>query len=424
MLTPVHRFRGQLARSAACSSIPNERAGGLGVLLARSRYLFIRLHRARFADTVLAELRGVIDEAGGSPFWDAIAGRFFGMNFQEADAFNGAHGTRFIADLMPKTPIYTAMLSESARAIMAVPHPIGPRGDADAGGRRASAATAMSTFSTAARPCRRRPTRSAPIREAQELALAGDRRRRRGTRMMLAAGAARATSPAGYGHVAHGRRGRGDARRRRPRALLGLEPGDTLPRGRRAEHGAGRDQFRRHRRAEPQLCRPQPRQPRRDRQARAASPSRARRRCRASRRCGTICALGLAQGIFLPHARPEPRLARRARHRRRGSADDTLRAAAFSASAMWAANAATVSPAPDTADGRCHLTVANLRTMAHRSHEWPETLAQLRLAFADDGAFRGPRAGPRDLRRRGRGQSYAALRRATARRASRSSSTA
>src|SRR5436305_2780277 len=50
---------------------------------------------------------------------------------------------------------------------------------------------------------------------------------------------------------------------------------------------------------------------------------------------------------------------------------------------MWAANAATVSPAPDTADGRCHLTVANLATMPHRSHEWPGTLAQLRLAFAD-----------------------------------------
>jgi succinylarginine dihydrolase len=64
-----------------------------------------------------------------------------------------------------------------------------------------------------------------------------------------------------------------------------------------------------------------------------------------------------------------------------------LRAAAFSASAMWAANAATVSPAPDTKDGRCHLTVANLRTMAHRSHEWPATLAQLRLAFADAAFF-------------------------------------
>ena len=96
--------------------------------------------------------------------------------------------------------------------------------------------------------------------------------------------------------------------------------------------------------------------------------------------------LGLPQGILLPHRRPnEGWLAELATDVR--IADDALRAAAFSASAMWAANAATVSPAPDTADGRCHLTVANLRTMAHRSHEWPETLAQLRLVFADEAHF-------------------------------------
>ena len=104
---------------------PGERAGGLGMLLARSRYLYMRLHRRRFASRVIAELRGVIDESGGSPFWDAIAGRFFGMNFQEADEFNAAHGTQFIADLMPKTPIYTAMLPETATHVMGVPHPSG-----------------------------------------------------------------------------------------------------------------------------------------------------------------------------------------------------------------------------------------------------------------------------------------------------------
>ena len=104
---------------------PEARAGGLGALLARSRYLFIRSHRDRFADRVVAELRGVIDETGRSAFWDAIAGRFFGMTFSEADAFNGAHGTRFIADLMPKTPIYTAMLSAEALAVMRRPHPSG-----------------------------------------------------------------------------------------------------------------------------------------------------------------------------------------------------------------------------------------------------------------------------------------------------------
>lgn len=104
---------------------PRERAGGLGGLLARSRYLFIRQHRARFADQLLAELRGVIDEAGGSPFWDGLAGRFFGMTFQEADAFNAVRGNQFIADLMPKHPIYTAMLPDSARSVMGRPHPNG-----------------------------------------------------------------------------------------------------------------------------------------------------------------------------------------------------------------------------------------------------------------------------------------------------------
>ncbi|MES2173747.1 MAG: arginine N-succinyltransferase [Pseudomonadota bacterium] len=104
---------------------PRERAEGLGLLLARSRYLYIRSHRARFGDKVIAELRGVIDEAGGSPFWDGLAGRFFGMNFQEADEFNAVNGNQFIADLMPKTPIYTAMLTDSARAVIGLPHPNG-----------------------------------------------------------------------------------------------------------------------------------------------------------------------------------------------------------------------------------------------------------------------------------------------------------
>ncbi|RZK03441.1 MAG: N-succinylarginine dihydrolase [Novosphingobium sp.] len=97
-------------------------------------------------------------------------------------------------------------------------------------------------------------------------------------------------------------------------------------------------------------------------------------------------ALGLVQGIFVPLDRPdEDWLA--CLGSTMESADKALRANAFSASAMWAANAATVSPAPDTADRRCHLTVANLVTMPHRSHEWPGTLAQLRLAFADTRHF-------------------------------------
>jgi succinylarginine dihydrolase len=92
---------------------------------------------------------------------------------------------------------------------------------------------------------------------------------------------------------------------------------------------------------------------------------------------------GLAQGLFLPQRRPDAAWL----HQLGTSVEDaspTLRANALSASSMWAANAATVSPAPDTADGRCHLTVANLVTMPHRSHEWRETFAQLQIAFANE----------------------------------------
>lgn len=105
-------------------------------------------------------------------------------------------------------------------------------------------------------------------------------------------------------------------------------------------------------------------------------------------------ALGLTQGILMPHDRPNGRwlggLATSVI-----DAEPHIRAAAMSASAMWAANAATVSPAPDTRDGRCHLTPANLMTMPHRAHEWPGTLAQLELAFAHPAfAVHGPVAIP------------------------------
>jgi len=100
--------------------------------------------------------------------------------------------------------------------------------------------------------------------------------------------------------------------------------------------------------------------------------------------------LGLRQGFFMPLDRPDTtwltQLGTTAEE-----ADDRLLANALSASSMWAANAATVSPAPDSRDGKCHLSVANLVTMPHRSHEWRGTLAQLKLAFAHPAfAVHGP----------------------------------
>ncbi len=109
----------------------------------------------------------------------------------------------------------------------------------------------------------------------------------------------------------------------------------------------------------------------------------------------TLMRLGLPQGFLLPHDRPDAGWLRRlgfagsdeavlaAAH----AADPLLLRNASSASPMWTANAATVSPAPDTVDGRCHLTVANLASMLHRSLEAPATERQLRLIFGDTRHF-------------------------------------
>jgi succinylarginine dihydrolase len=91
--------------------------------------------------------------------------------------------------------------------------------------------------------------------------------------------------------------------------------------------------------------------------------------------------LGLTQGFFMPLDRPNHQWLQHLGIDNLDT-DEALRACALSASSMWAANAATVSPAPDTTDGKCHLSAANLMTMPHRSHEWHGTLQQLQIAFA------------------------------------------
>ncbi|WP_199555471.1 N-succinylarginine dihydrolase [Sandaracinobacteroides hominis] len=108
-----------------------------------------------------------------------------------------------------------------------------------------------------------------------------------------------------------------------------------------------------------------------------------------------LVSLGVPQGLLLPQRRPNARWLRGFGFEGDDAAvlaacwreDPELLAAAVSASSMWVANAATVSPAADCADGKTHFTVANLVSMPHRSQEWPETMAQLQLAFADPEHF-------------------------------------
>jgi arginine N-succinyltransferase len=94
------------------------RAGGAGRLLAQARYMLIASARERFADTVVAELRGVVDAEGRSPFWEHLGRHFFRMSFQEADRLSAATDNQFILDLMPKYPIYVDLLPEAARAVI------------------------------------------------------------------------------------------------------------------------------------------------------------------------------------------------------------------------------------------------------------------------------------------------------------------
>ena len=99
---------------------------------------------------------------------------------------------------------------------------------------------------------------------------------------------------------------------------------------------------------------------------------------------GNLARFG-AQGFLLPLPRPNQGLIDALAID--PVTDRALLAAAWSASSMWTANAATVSPGPDCADGKCHLTPANLVTMIHRAQEWPDTKRQLDIAFGNGDHF-------------------------------------
>ncbi len=101
---------------------PEYRGQRLGLLLSKSRLLFIAERPRRFGNKVIAEIRGVSDENGRSPFWDALGQHFFAMDFPTADHLVGAGNKSFIAELMPKHPIYVLFLSEEGHAALGQPH--------------------------------------------------------------------------------------------------------------------------------------------------------------------------------------------------------------------------------------------------------------------------------------------------------------
>jgi arginine N-succinyltransferase len=102
---------------------PEYRKDGNGQLLSRCRFLFMAMNLERFAPKVIAEMRGVSDSDGNSPFWDAVGSHFFSMSFPDADAISGEGQNQFIAELMPKYPIYLPLLPKEARDVIGKTHP-------------------------------------------------------------------------------------------------------------------------------------------------------------------------------------------------------------------------------------------------------------------------------------------------------------
>jgi arginine N-succinyltransferase len=100
----------------------NARQGLNGRLLSKFRFLFMMEHRSRFAETIIAEMRGINDENGQSPFWQWLEEHFFSMDFPTADYLTGIGQKQFIAELMPKYPIYVSLLSKQAQAVIGQVH--------------------------------------------------------------------------------------------------------------------------------------------------------------------------------------------------------------------------------------------------------------------------------------------------------------
>jgi arginine N-succinyltransferase len=98
------------------------RLPNIGKFLSKSRFLFIAEHTERFTDKVFAEMRGVSDENGRSPFWEWLETHFFSLDFPTADYLTGIGNKVFIAELMPKYPIYVNLLSEAAQAVIGAVH--------------------------------------------------------------------------------------------------------------------------------------------------------------------------------------------------------------------------------------------------------------------------------------------------------------
>jgi arginine N-succinyltransferase len=121
ILSLVNDYQGSSELCSLFIDIPY-RNQHLARQLSLSRFLFIAQFPERFADLIIAEMRGVSDEKGNSPFWRHLGKHFFGIKFSEADHLSALGKKQFIADLMPKYPVYVNLLHKKAVEVLGQPH--------------------------------------------------------------------------------------------------------------------------------------------------------------------------------------------------------------------------------------------------------------------------------------------------------------
>jgi arginine N-succinyltransferase len=100
----------------------DRRRNGAGRLLSLGRFLFMSAFPKRFMETVIAEMRGYVDQTGKSPFWEAVARHFYPFDFYRADVLSGLGEKEFIADLNPRHPLYIPLLAPEVQAVIGRVH--------------------------------------------------------------------------------------------------------------------------------------------------------------------------------------------------------------------------------------------------------------------------------------------------------------
>ncbi|MFC7513916.1 arginine N-succinyltransferase [Herbaspirillum sp. GCM10030257] len=101
---------------------PDYRWGTNGKLLSKCRFLFIAQFPHLFTEKLIAEMRGFQRSDGTSPFWDSLGQHFFKMDFNRADDLTSLGKKSFIAELMPRHPLYVAYLPKEAQEVIGRVH--------------------------------------------------------------------------------------------------------------------------------------------------------------------------------------------------------------------------------------------------------------------------------------------------------------